>query len=83
MMNIECLRYGLLGIGFGIPVAIGITYLIFIVVSEEIVMDFYVPWYSILIAVGSVFIVVFATMLYSMNKIKKDNVVETLRNDVA
>ena len=83
MMNIECLRYGLLGIGFGVPVAIAITFLIYWVVSEGVVMEFYVPWYSILIAVGSVFLVVFATMLYSMNKIKKDNVVETLRNDVA
>lgn len=38
--------------------------------------------YSVVIAVFSVFSVVFCTMLYAMRKIQKDNVAETLKSDV-
>ena len=42
---------------------------------------FFVPWYSVAIAVGSVFAVVFATMLYAMSKIKADNTIDALKNE--
>lgn len=81
MMNFECLLYGFKGILYGLPVAFAVTFWIYHVWGEQVTMKFYVPWYSIVIAVGSVFFVVFATMLYSMQKIRKDNVVETLKNE--
>ena len=43
--------------------------------------DFYLPWYSVTIAVLSVFVGVFTAMLYSMKKLSKENIVETLRNE--
>ena len=81
MMNFECILYGAKGILYGVPVAIGVTFLIYRVLSGGIAQGFYIPWYSVVIAMGSVFIVVFSTMLYSMSKVRKDNVVETLRNE--
>lgn len=81
MMNLECILYGCKGLFFGLIVAFGVTYLIYQALSNQLVFSFYIPWYSIAIAVGSVFIVVFATMLYAMSKIKKDNVVETLKQE--
>ena len=81
MMNYECILYGVKGILLGVPVAIGVTFLIYYGMSGSIVQGFYVPWHSVVIAVGSVFVVVFATMLYSMSKIRKDNVVETLKDE--
>ncbi|MCH5252465.1 MAG: ABC transporter permease [Lachnospiraceae bacterium] len=81
MIRFECLLYGLKGLLYGLPVSIGITYLIYHVLSGGIRIGFYVPWYSIAIAVGSVFLVVFAPMMYSMKKISKDNVVETLKQE--
>ncbi len=81
MMNLECVLYGCKGLFFGLLVATGVTWLIYRALSNELMFDFYIPWYSVVIAVGSVFIVVFATMLYAMSKIKKDNVVETLKQE--
>ncbi len=81
MMNYECILYGIKGIIYGIPVSCLISYFLYKWISQGVSMGFYIPWYSIVISVGSVFVVVFATMLYSMNKIKKDNIVETLRNE--
>ncbi|HOM01733.1 MAG TPA: FtsX-like permease family protein [Acetivibrio sp.] len=81
MMNYECLLYGIKGLMYGIPVSIGVTYLIYRSIIEGWETKFFIPWYSIVITVGSVFIVVFSTMLYSMSKIKKDNPIDALRNE--
>ena len=43
--------------------------------------NFYIPWYSIAIAVFSVFAVVFVAMLYSMGKIRRENTIDTLKNE--
>ena len=43
--------------------------------------QFHLPWTAIGIAVLSVFLVVFITMMYSMRKIKKDNPIDALKNE--
>lgn len=81
MMNYECLIYGLKGILWGLPAAIGVTYLIWRAASSAVESSFYVPWQSVVIAVGSVFAVVFATMLYAMRRIRRDNPIDALKNE--
>ena len=81
MMNFECLLYGTKALLFGLPVAVGITYLIYLVVSEGVATGFYLPWAAIGIAVLSVFAVVFVTMMYAMSKIKKENPIDALKNE--
>lgn len=81
MMNFECILYGTRSLLFGIPVSFAVAYLIYLSINNGLEISFYVPWYSIVIAVGSVFAVVFTTMMYSMNKIKKDNPIDALRNE--
>lgn len=81
MLSYECIIYGLRALLFGIPVSIGVTFLIHRVVSQELERSFYMPWHSILIAVGSVFLVAFATMLYAHSKLKKDNPIDALKNE--
>lgn len=81
MMNFECLLYGFKGLLYGLPVSILITWFIYRAISGGLVTDFFIPWYSIVIAVGSVFLVVFATMLYSMQKVKKENIMDTLKDE--
>ena len=81
MMNYECLLYGTKSLLLGLPVAIGITYLIFRSVQAGYDTAFYLPWSSVALAIGSVFAVVFATMLYSMEKVKKDNPIDALKNE--
>lgn len=81
MMNYECVIYGLRSLLWGLPASFVLTYLIFRITGAAFEMQFYIPWYSIAIAVGSVFIVVFATMLYATGKIRKDNPIDALKNE--
>ena len=81
MMNFECVLYGTRALLFGLPVSVGISYLIHLAVSEGYQKDFTLPWVALGIAVLSVFLVVFVTMMYSMSKIKKDNPIDALKNE--
>ena len=81
MMGFECILYGTRALILGIPVSVGISYLIHLSVSEGYRLRFELPWGAIAVAVFSVFIVVFSTMLYSMRKIKRANTVESLKNE--
>ena len=81
MMNFECLLYSSRALLYGLPVSVFITWLIYLAVSEGYSTGFHLPWTAIGIAVLSVFIVVGATMMYSMSKIKKDNPIDALKNE--
>ena len=82
MMRFECLLYGCKALFWGLPVSIGITFLIHLAVNNAFRSErFRLPWTAIGIAVGSVFLVVGTTMLYTMGKLRKENIVETLRNE--
>ena len=81
MLSYECVIYGLRALLLGLPVSVGVTFLIHRIVAQELQRGFYVPWHSILIAVGSVFLVVFATMLYARRKLRKDNPIDALKNE--
>lgn len=81
MMNFECILYGAKSLIYGLPVSIGVTYLIYKAVNNGYETVFHLPWKAIAIAVSSVMIVVFATMMYSMHKVRKDNPVDTLKNE--
>ena len=49
--------------------------------SNEIMFMFKMPWSSIAIVIVAVYSIVFMTMMYAKNKIKKDNIIDVLRDD--
>ncbi|MCM1192123.1 MAG: ABC transporter permease [Butyrivibrio sp.] len=81
MMNFECLLYGSRALLFGLPVSAGVTWLIYRAVNGGYETEYHLPWSAIGIAVLSVFLVVFVTMMYSMGKVKKDNPIDALKNE--
>ncbi len=81
MMGYECLLYGSRALLPGIPVSLAVTFLIFLAVTQGYDTSFRIPWAAMGAACASVFLVVFATMMYAMNKIKKDNLIDVLKNE--
>ena len=81
MMNYECMLYGFKGLLYGLPVAGGLSCLMYKSVAGGLEVKYIFPWQGMAISVVSVFIVVFTTMIYAMSKIRKDNTMEALRNE--
>lgn len=81
IMCLECLAYGAKSLLYGLPISVGVTYLIYKAVTQGIELPFVLPYKFMLISVLCVFFVVFISMLYAMRKIKKQNVLEALKDD--
>ena len=81
MLNFECIFYGLKALLYGLPVSVGITYLIYKSVNRGVEMPFYLPVPSMVISSLSVFLVVFVSMLYSMSKIRNENILDALKSE--
>lgn len=81
MMDYECLLYGFKAILFGVPVSLLITAYMFRILQDAYTTSYMIPYKSIIIAVVCVFLVVFTTMIYAMQKIRNDNPIETLKNE--
>jgi len=81
MLNYECVFYGLKALIYGLPSSIGITYLIYRSITEGVEMGFRLPVSSIAVSVISVFLIVFVCMMYSMSKIRKENIIDALKNE--
>lgn len=81
MLNFECIIYGVKALIYGLPVSGAICWLMNRSINEGFETDFIIPWKAAIIAVFSVFAVVFSTMLYAMNRIRKDNPIDALKNE--
>jgi putative ABC transport system permease protein len=85
MMNFECVFYGMRTLLFGLPLSAICSWLIYegLVSVEKIDnFDFVFPWSSMAISVFSVLFIVFITMLYAISKIKRENIIDALRDDM-
>lgn len=82
MINYESLLYGIKAILFGMPVSFVIMYIMHLVMNLKFSFIFTLPWTDILIAVIAVFVIVSAAMIYSSSKIKKENIIDALKQEI-
>ncbi|MDN5277260.1 MAG: putative transport system permease protein [Clostridiales bacterium] len=81
MLNYECIFYGLKALLYGLPVSVLVTRLIHISIRQGVEMPFRLPISSIVVSVLSVFFVVFASMVYSMRKIRHENIMDAIKSE--
>ena len=81
MIRLESLLYGLKSLLIGIPIGLFGSFCIYQAFKNSVDFGYMIPWVSILISIIFVFIIVGATMKYSLSKINKQNIIETIRQD--
>lgn len=82
MIRLESLMYGIKSLIIGIPLGVLGVFAIFSAFSNgNVPMSFVFPWKAILISIAAVFIVVWLIMKYSISKVNKQIIIETIRND--
>jgi putative ABC transport system permease protein len=84
IINLECIFLGTKVLIIGIPIGLLLSYLIyyFIVNVESTVSKYNPNILSLLISAVSVFIIVKVIMSYQVKRINKQNIIETIRNDI-
>lgn len=81
MLDLECFFYGTKALLYGLPISIGISFLLNKAFSSGIDFMFHLPWKSMGVVIVAVYLIVFITMLYSSRKVKKENIIDVLRDD--
>lgn len=81
MIRLESIFYGLKSLIIGIPIGIILSYGMYTVFRNNMEMEYVLPYKSIVISIIFVAVIIGIIMKYSMSKINKQNVIETIRND--
>src|SRR5574344_720705 len=81
MIRLESLMYGLKSLAIRIPIGLLGSYGIYKAISSRMELGYMVPWSAIIISIIFVFVIVSLTLKYSLNKINKQNIIDTIRND--
>ncbi|TYS45610.1 ABC transporter permease [Bacillus infantis] len=81
MINYESIFYGLKALLYGLPISLGVMLLMYWSLQNTFQYPFAVPWISVLIAIAAIFIIVSAAMLYSIQKVKKQNIIDGLKQE--
>ena len=81
MIRLESIFYGIKSLIIGIPIGILLSYGMYKMFENNMGMQYHLPVNAILIAIVFVAIVIGIIMKYSMSKINKQNIIETIRND--
>ena len=81
MIRLESLFMGLKALIIGIPIGILLSYVIYYYFVFSSGLPYKLPIVAILLAIITVFILISIIMKYSINKINKQNTIETIRNE--
>lgn len=81
MIRLESIFMGTKSLVIGIPIGIGLSYVIYYYLGREMGLPYSLPLVAIIISILAVFLLITCIMRYSINKINKQNTIETIRNE--
>lgn len=81
MIHYESIFYGIKALLYGLPASVLMMLFIYQTLTRQFNFGFMLPWTEIAVAVIAVFLIVSAAMLYSISKVKKENIIDALKQE--
>ena len=81
MIRLESVFMGTKALIIGLPIGIVLSYLMYMAVGDDFSVSYRFPIAAVIISVAVVFLLIFSIMRYSIGKIKKQNIIETIRSE--
>ena len=81
MLLLECSRYGVRALLWGLPIGVGAGYGIYRLLDLGGAVTYRFPWMAVCIAALAVFFIVFITMRYAVHKLRRDDPITAIRMD--
>lgn len=85
MMNFECMFYGMRTLLYGVPLAGVLSWLIHRALTSVEKTDdlaFAFPWAAMTVSVLGVFGIVFITMVFASRRIRRENIIDALQDEM-
>lgn len=81
MIRYESIFYGLKALLYGIPISAAAMYLMYNSLMNGFEFKAVVPWDKLAIAVLAVFLIVGLSMLYASSKVRKENIIDAIKQE--
>ncbi|MDQ0230049.1 FtsX-like permease family protein [Metabacillus malikii] len=81
MLHYESIFYGVKGLLYGLPLSLLVMVLIYFSMQNTFEYGFTLHWGSIIFVIIAIFIIVGSAMLYSSSKVKKENIIDGLKQE--
>ncbi|MFP7469459.1 FtsX-like permease family protein [Niallia taxi] len=81
MLQYESMFYGMKALLYGLPISIGVMVLLYMSIRQTFEYGFALPWLSILYSIVAIFVIVASAMMYSTSKVKKENIIDGLKQE--
>ena len=81
LVRYESIFYGLKALLYGLPISFAVMLLIHNSLRYTFDYGFSIPWMSVLFVIVAIFLIVGSAMLYSIQKIKKENIIDGLKQE--
>lgn len=81
MINYESIFYGVKALSYGLPISVLVMYGIHHSLRYTFEYEFSLPWMNILFVITVIFFIVGSAMLYSISKVKNENIIESLKQE--
>ena len=81
MIRYESLLYGLKALIIGIPISFVVMYLLLRAFNNIVSFKMYIVVKPLIICVLGVFAITFMTMMYATSKIKRENIIDAIREE--
>ena len=81
MIRLENIFLGLKALIIGIPLGLVFSYIVHLAFRTNAIMDYIFPYNGVLISILAVFLILWCIMRYTLNKINKQNIIETIQRD--
>ncbi|WP_117168900.1 ABC transporter permease [Paraliobacillus sediminis] len=81
MIHFESIFYGIKALLYGLPISVAIMFLIHRSTQQSFEYEFTLPWLDIVIVTVAIFIIVGSAMLYAISKVKKENIIDGLKQE--
>ena len=78
MIYYESIFYGVKALLYGLPISGVVMFLIYWSLQQTFEYGFLLPWMNLLFVIAAIFIIVGFAILYSIQKIKKENIIDGL-----
>lgn len=82
MLNYESIFYGIKALIYGIPIGILAMYFIYNTLKMNFEFGFSVSLLNISVVIAAVFAIVGIAMLYSSRKVRRDNIIDALKQEI-
>ena len=81
MIRLETVFMGTKALFYGISIGLLLSYILHLFLNKTTGLSYIFPLNAVIISIITVFLLITLIMNYSVSKIKKQNIIETIRNE--